>query len=241
LDALAETHVCLSLVTDPFGDYDESLLKECFPHTVRPFKQHFVTDLSQTRESIISSHNARNARKSLERLKVERCESSDEFTGEWRRLYASLVQRHKIRGFAAFSEDSLERQLRVPGLVAFRASFDSETVGALLWYVQGDICYYHLGAYSDQGYDLLASFGLFSASIDYFQHAGCRWLSLGAGAGVEAKEDDGLSRFKRGWSTETRPTFFCCRIFDQSTYESLSSRWSSSSGFFPRYRAGEFD
>jgi len=36
--------VCLSLVTDPFGDYDEAYLRQCFPDVVIEFKQHFIVD-----------------------------------------------------------------------------------------------------------------------------------------------------------------------------------------------------
>src|SRR5207244_6057978 len=42
LDGLSEGLVSLALVTDPFGDYSESYLRECFRDVVIPFKEHFV-------------------------------------------------------------------------------------------------------------------------------------------------------------------------------------------------------
>jgi hypothetical protein len=65
-----------------------------------------------------------------------------------------------------------------------------------------------------------------------------RWLNLGAGAGLQAGGDDGLTRFKRGWSTGTRQSWFCGRIFDQRRYD-RAVRGAGSGSYFPAYRHGE--
>jgi hypothetical protein len=132
-------------------------------------------------------------------------------------------------------------QLTTPGIVAFRAIWNHQTVGMLLWYVQGNTGYYHLGAYNPQGYQLNASFALFWKAIEYFSARELDWLSLGAGAGARGDANDGLTRFKRGWSTGTRTALFCGRIFDRKKYdEILSLRGTTDTGYFPAYRAGEF-
>jgi hypothetical protein len=152
-----------------------------------------------------------------------------------------LIARHGIRGFSAFSREALDRQLRVPGIVAFRAIYEEKSVGMTLWYTQGDLGYYHLGAYSDIGYRLRASYGLFQSAIEYFAAGGLRWLDLGAGAGVGGGGKDGLSQFKRGWSTGTRTAYFCGRIFDRKRYmEILKAKGISATRYFPAYRNGEF-
>jgi len=51
LEKIDERLVCLSLVTDPFGDYDEAYLRQCFPDVVIEFKQHFIVDLGRPLES----------------------------------------------------------------------------------------------------------------------------------------------------------------------------------------------
>jgi hypothetical protein len=111
----------------------------------------------------------------------------------------------------------------------------------LLWYIQGNVGYYHLGAYSEFGYELRASFALFSFAIDYFAADRLRWLNLGAGAGVQGDATDGLSRFKRGWSTETRTVYLCGRIFNRSRYQEIvKAKRIGITGYFPAYRRGEF-
>ena len=116
---------------------------------------------------------------------------------DWIELYDVLINRHQIHGIASFSKQSFVEQIQVPGIVVFRAMADGTTVGMLLWFVMGNIAYYHLGAYSDKGYELNASFALFAFAIDYFADMGLCWLNLGSGTGTHVTNDDGLSRFKK--------------------------------------------
>jgi hypothetical protein len=65
-------------------------------------------------------------------------------------------------------------------------------------------------------------------------------LDLGAGAGLINDPADGLSRFKRGWSTRTQTAYLCGRIFDAASYHALSeARGLAGAAYFPAYRAGE--
>lgn len=235
--------VCLSLVADPFGDYGLEYLRRCFPDVVLPFKQHCVIDLSRPRESFVHPHHRRNARKALERVSVEVCEGADAvgLVDEWCGLYDNLIARHSIRGITSFSRQSFAQQLAVPGMTAIRATHGGETVGMTLWYSGDDIGYYHLGAHSDSGYDLRASFAIFWRAIEYFASRNLRWLNLGAGAGANAGGASGLDRFKQGWSTGVRPAYFCGRIFDRKKYERLVRlKDVTEGGYFPAYRVGEF-
>jgi lipid II:glycine glycyltransferase (peptidoglycan interpeptide bridge formation enzyme) len=112
----------------------------------------------------------------------------------------------------------------------------------IIWYAQDEVGYYHLGALSETGYDVGASFALFWHSIEYFAAAGLRWLNLGSSAGVKSNANDGLSRFKQGWSTEARIAYLCGRIFDQIRYsEVVEATGSHSADYFPAYRRGEFE
>lgn len=233
--------VSLAVVTDPFGDYDESHLKVCFKDVVNPFKQHFVVDLSCSLENFVSGHHRRNARKALQELLIEKCTTPLHFLDDWVALYQTLIDRHNIKGITAFSRSSFAKQMEVPGLVVFRAVHQDKTIGMLLWYARGDVAYYHLGAYNSHGYEMQASFALFWRAIEYFKEVGLQWLNLGAGAGVDGNGTDGLSRFKHGWSTGTRTTYFCGRIFDHVKYsEIVTAKKISPTRYFPAYRQGEF-
>jgi hypothetical protein len=239
--AESKSLLCLSLVTDPFADLNEEYLRDCFGDVVFPFKEHYVIDLSRSRESFVSKHHRRNALKAGRSLDVVHCQNPKEHLDQWCEFYQRLIERHQIKGITVFSRISFEKQMEVPGMLMLSAKYDDELVGMLLFYVQGDVAYYHLGAYCEAGYQLKASFALFWFAIEYFAANGPRWLNLGAGAGVSGDDTDGLSRFKRGWSTGTRTAYFCGRIFDHARYsEIVRAKGISATDYFPAYRKGEF-
>ena len=231
--------VSLSLVTDPFGNYRQEDLLRSFG-IIKPYKEHFVVDLQQKPEEFVVAHHQRNARNALRKVNIEVCAHPINYLDEWVSLYNTLIVRHNIKGITKFSRDVFAKQLNVPGIVMFRAVSDDKTVGMLLWYVQGNVGYYHLGAYTPDGYKLNASFALFWTLLGYFAKAGLQWLSLGAGAGVQGDKSDGLTRFKRGWATGTRTVFFCGRIFDPKKYQNIISALNlEKTSYFPAYRANE--
>lgn len=241
VNALAGELVSLTIVTDPFGEYAVPDLKVCFKDLVIPFKEHFVVDLARSVEVLVHPHHHRYARKALGQVDVEICQEPGEWLDDWTSLYGTLIERHGITGITVFSKECFVRQFTVPGIVAIRAVHHDATVGMLLWYVHGDVAYYHLGAYSPDGYRLHVSFALFWRAIEYFAAAGLRWLNLGAGAGATNAESDGLTRFKRGWSSGTRTVYLCGRILDHEKYSQIvKAREISTSDYFPAYRKGEF-
>lgn len=239
LEELKGKLVSVALVTDPFGRVNVEKLQHCFPDKMFHFKDHFIVDLGG--ETKISSNHRRNLEKASREITVEVSELDESVLEDWIKFYDVLIARHQIKGITAFSRQSFEMLFKVPGLTAFRAIHNGEAVGMTLWITQGDLGYYHLGAYSERGYELGASFPIFHTAIEYFRSQGLRKLNLGAGAGIGAKQQDGLSRFKQGWANETLPVYFCGRIFDRDRYLKLASdNGSPANGYFPAYRYGEF-
>lgn len=235
LEELQGELVSLAAVPIAFGDYSEELLKGCFGDVCRPFKEHFVVDLSQEPRDFVSSHHRRNVRKALKGVTTHVCEDPAAWLGEWTTLYANLANRHQISGTADFSLASFRYQMEVPGLVVLRAEHEGELIGMILWYVQDSVAYYHLAAYSDAGYRLRASFGLFWASIEHFKGK-VDWLGLGSNAGAANDADDGLARFKRGWSTGMKTVYLCGRVLDRERYRVLCGSDAPNGDFFPAYR-----
>ena len=232
--------VSLSMVSDPFGDYDEDVLRRCCPDVVTPFKPHFVVDLTRPLDDIPSRHHRYYARKALERMSVERCDAPENFLDDWIGLYDHLIARHHLTGIKAFSRAAFATQLRMPDLVMLRATCDGTTIGAHLWYRQGDVAHSHLAAVSARGYELMASYALYAFALQTFAGE-VSWLNLGAGSGITADAAGGLTAFKRGWATGTRQAFFCGRILDRRMYDTLAARQPvSTGGYFPAYRRGEF-
>ena len=181
--------ISLAIVTDPFGEYDRALLDDCFRDVVKPFKEHHCVDLRLRPQEHISKHHQRNARKALKLLDVDICHNWREAVDEWTDLYAHLVRRHSIKGFAAFSRQAFLEQFQVPGLIGLRARYKDVTAGMILLYVRNDVAFYHLGAYNPLGYETNASFALFWRAIEYAKSLGLKWLELGGGSGCPLQQD----------------------------------------------------
>jgi hypothetical protein len=226
--------VCASLVTDPFADVTAGQLAAALPDVCYQYKQHYVTDLSLPLEGRIPSHHRRNVRKALASIEV-RDSTDDDALALWPALYQSLIERHAIAGIARFSPRSFALQACVPGFAAFSAWHGGELCGMTLWYVRGDVADYHLAAYTAQGYELSASYALFWTALGHFAKLGVGWAALGAGAGTTAAAS-GLTRFKQGWATETRPVYFGGRILNNAAYRRLTADVPPGLNYFPAYR-----
>lgn len=240
LAELQQDVVTLTLVTDPFGDFNLSDLQHSFD-LVKPFKQHFIADLSRPIDEIVSKHHRYYARKALKQIRIEISHNAMEWLDDWLILYGALIERHNITGIRAFSREAFAKQLSIPGMVMFRAVSGGNILGANLFYVHKDIAYTHLSAFSTRGYALRASYAVRWTAIEYFIGR-ARWLNLGAGSGINKKSTDGLSKFKEGWSTETRTAYICGRIFDHEKYtEIVKAKDVFTTDYFPAYREGEFN
>jgi hypothetical protein len=243
LEALGSKLVSLSVVLDPFAPLTPHDLKTMFD-IVKPFKKHFIVDLTHDPQKEISKHHRYYTQKALKTLRVEVTTTPSAHLDEWVTLYSNLVQRHNLTGIKAFSRQSFAIQFQVPGLIMFRALQGTQTVGAHLWFLDSGVAYSHLAAYTDEGYKIGAAYALYWETIRILREQfgqQVQFMDVGAGAGSSTDADDGLTRFKRGWTSGERVKYFCGRIYDPAAYTGLSrSVNATATEYFPAYRAGEF-
>lgn len=230
--------VTATVVTDPLGGYDESLLHRTFDR-VTPYKNHFIAEMTSPPETFVSKSHRQNARRALRKVLVEVCDDQMAYIDDWVSLYEVLAKKHGVTGYRAFSRQSFARQLCTPGMIMFRASIDGETVGLDLWYVDGEVAQGHLAAFSEKGYANSASYATKWTLLNYFSNK-VRWVNFGGLADASGKGAGGLEHFKRGWSNTTRMAYICGRVFDADAYGKLT-RGQGDTTFFPAYRAGEFE
>ena len=240
IDDLRGELTTLALVADPYADCDRRDLERVFDG-VSLLKERFSVDLTKDPLASVTRHHAYYARRALRELEVTRLEDPSGFLERWVTLYANLVERHELRGIHAFSRRAFETQLALPGAELFVAHSGDECVGAHVWLRGDGVAYSHLTALSERGYRQFASYALYAEAIRCFSEEvdeGLRLLDLGAGAGVKSDGKDGLSKFKRGWSNSTRPTWFCSQVLDPGHYAELTREEPArSSTWFPAYRS----
>lgn len=238
LDELGESHVSAVVVVDPLADPRDEDLARAFPDRRVPMKQHFVRDLGQ--RATLPAHHRRHVRRASASVEVEICSDPSDQLDDWSRLYAGLVERYPVTGIRAFSREAFRQQLALPGVIAARAERDGTTVGMVLFMEDAPRAYYHLGAYSKQGYEVGASYALFAMVLDHLHERGVVKVDLGGGAGAGAN-GNGLVRFKRGWANDESIAKLCGRILNRATYEELSTRSGVETDWFPAYRVGDRD
>ncbi len=238
---LAEDLVSLTIVPGclDIRDEDRAQLMAGFDHAVE-FKHHYVADLTQPFAEFVKKSHRATVRRAQKHVDVSVNADPARNLEKWIELYSTLTERHGIRGIRQFSAQAFERQLSIPGIVAFEAYAEGELVGMDLWYQQGDIAYGHLAAFSDRGYKCRASYATKWAVLEHFSGL-VRWVDFGGSPGGSKNEEDGLSQFKLGWSNKKVGSFIYGRIFQPSVYEELSSNTAFQyPGYFPAYRGGEF-
>ena len=232
--------VSLAIVTDTFADVTPAYLEQYFD-LVKPFKTHYVVELNHPLKNFVNKVHRKNARKSLEMMDIEVCCQPIQYLDEWIRLYDTLISRHKIEGINAFSPKCFEIQLNIPGMVMFLGRREGEVVGATLVLIHDKVAYFHLSAYTNEGYNIKASYGTHWQALVYGYEQGIRYFNLGGGAGIREDPSDGLAEFKRGWSNDRRIVYFCGRVIDRQKYDSICEQYRISNvEYFPPYRAGEF-
>lgn len=224
--------VSLTFVTDPFGAYSLRDLAFC-DHLV-PFKKHYYVDTSRI---TITPRHTRAAQRALKHVTVTfgsgaTPDAETKSLDNWNNLYAHLIDYHNIHGIARFSPDAFQMQFCVPGLLVSQAWRGGQCISMLLWYRQGDVAYYHLGASSPDGYAIGASHALFYRSI-YMLKDHVKTISLGGGAGLEEKED-GLTQFKQGYADKIKWTYLGGVVLRPEMYKALGE--GGKDGYFPAYR-----
>jgi hypothetical protein len=237
---LSEEVVSVGLVADPYGNYTQEQLADCFD-VVNAYKVHYIADLTKPLDTLGSKHHRKIAQSALEKMEVKVCEHTERFAKGWTKLYQNLSHRHQIKGIRAFSEQAFTRQLQMPEIIVHKAMYKGEVIGAQLFFQHNDVVHCHLGAVNDLGYSLGAFYALDYYSIEYFSGKANK-LDIGGGTGIFRDEKkDGLSRYKKGWSTEIRPVYFCGSITSPERYSALALVNNiNKTSYFPAYRLGEF-
>lgn len=235
--ATLEGYVSLMAVLDPLAAPSEEVVRDSFPDRLTPFKRHHLVDLTGDLEAERASQHRRKVRKALRHVQVERVDQPAQHGEEWLGLYSDLRERH---GFSSapsdFTQQGLQEQLALPGLVYYRAILEGECVAAYLFLQQGEDVFYHLGASNSAGRDVGASYALVDAAIREAAQAGLSQLDLGSTASLEYDPTNGLDRFKRGWATHSAVAYIGGRIMDREIYGELSTA-AGETRFFPAYRA----
>ncbi len=221
--------ISATIIPDPLQDTQN--IEENFD-TVRPFKTHYVYDPSLPLE--FHGFHKTNIAIADKKCTVRRIALHDHLN-RCMALWETLVERHHIEGLGRFSRSYFERLALVPGLIAYGAFDEGGALVAIsLWFEHGDHAVSHLNACAPEGYKIQANYGIYKFMLDDLKDK--TLIDLGSNVGMRDDPEDGLSKFKAGFSNATRQSYVCGLICDRVVYEELSAG-SGDETFFPAYRA----
>jgi len=239
LDNLKEKLVSVSLVIDPFAAFQSEKYRTFFD-VFTTYKDHYLLDLELPPRDTVSKNKRRTALRALKELSVELRIAPNINNDEWVNLYKCLIERHQIKGIRTFSREGFSMQTAIPNTHFFRVLFQNKIVGGNLFYIQDDIAYSHLSAFTPQGYDLGASYAVKWVAIQHLSEC-AKWLNLGGGTGKTHRKKSGLDLFKQGWSNQTAKSYFCGKILNPQIYEALTTNHEKvDPGWFPAYRTDDY-
>lgn len=203
--------------------------------TICPFKTHFIIDLNKS--LILPQNHRRNIRKASEEIEVKNViltpSNIEEYSDKFADVYSVLAERHNITGLPNFSRWQLANQLRVKGTILLEALKEGKTCGFLLFYLEENNAYYHLGCYTEEGYKVCASYALMDSAIKFFKQIGINTILLGGSSG--SGSEDGLYRFKQGWANSSKQNYLLFKIINPEIYKELSKE--KSGNYLPLYRS----
>lgn len=224
--------VSFVLVTDALASGTD-WIHEAFD-VVRPYKTHHVIDFSAgtPRFSKQRRWNIRRAHEKCETRLINLADHMDAWCG----LYRNLVERHGMRPEQVFQRSSFEAVAGMDDVIAIGAFANGRLASAHIWIRCQDNIYSHLGASSDEGYRIGASYAVYDHSIAHF--ADCSLMDLG-GVADTGEASQGLDRFKRGFANGTRQKYLCGIVAKEDIYRQLSKGAVPSKAgeaYFPLYR-----
>ena len=123
----------------------------------------------------------------------------------------NLIKRHQIQGIRAFSKAAFKNNSpsRIPFI--FVSSIKASVVGGNIFFLQDDVAYAHLSAFSDEGYQLGAPYAVKWCALQQLsQFVG--WVNFGGSTSSNQEHLTGLDYFKMGWSSQTGKSYFCGKI-----------------------------
>ncbi len=225
-----ENYISLTFATDVLVQPEFAQYDALFDY-VYPFKQHYI--LNRQLPIVLSKHHRYEIKQAQKKCVVQPI-SLKENLEVWHLLYQKLVWRHRISGLQAFSKHYFQVLSELPNIRALAAFVDADIVSIHLWLSYQDKLYSHLAASNEKGYQHRASYAIYAYIIDIFQEF--TWIDFGGNSGGCDNPQDGLSRFKSGFSNELRASYILGKIFNPDVYRELSVGIRAKN-YFPLYRS----
>jgi len=239
ISSLENDLVAVSFVIGPLQLFSKNIFQEYF-EVLYEYRNHYILDTTLPFEKVISPGRRKTAQRALNKVEADYQIAPNICLDDWCHLYDNIISKYKVSGIRAFSKESFRKQIAIPKTHFFYVMYQSELVGGALFFLQNDTSYYHLSALTEKGYDLQAGYAVVWSAIKVLSNK-IRWIELQGGINLNNGVIDGLSKFKMGWASFEKKSYFCGKVLDSHKYSNIMKIQNiPTTNWFPAYRIGEF-
>lgn len=223
----------------PFLEYQKEILQHC--GRVKMVGEVVHLDLIQTNDQLLKGYNKRlrtQINKINRECSVHEVESQEDIE-TFKNIYLENMVRLKADDRYYFEStyfQSLKKSKNIDAryyLIHDKAS-NKVICGGIL-FIQDDFAQYHLSATKEEYSNMSPSKLLIDHMWKISKSKGCKIFNLGGGLGGSS---DGLLRFKKLFSKDTKPFYVWNQIIMMDIYQELAEKRPAgkSKDFFPAYR-----
>lgn len=224
--------ISVVFVTDTFTCPSHQNMITVFDYN-KPFKTHFIYN-TKIGSIQYNKHHRYEIKQALKQIEI-RIISLKDYIEDWIILYQGLIQKHNIRGASALSKEALENLVNLNDITSIAAFKDNKMVSCHLWIKYQQYVYSFLAASNEEGYRHRASYAIYDAAIQYFTDVDM--INFGGCAGAIDNVQDGLAKFKAGFSNDSKMSYVFGSVIKPETYTKLCGSNTENIHYFPAYRA----
>lgn len=231
-----EGAIALTVRTDAFDEMNVLSTRDIWDW-FKPFKTHFITDLTEPWRDTAARNAKRYEKRAREDFEFSLVSSPSEYAADLARLNEIILNRTQINKSAGLSVKTLEKQLNLRGVRLFKAEDSQGPQGLALFMKTDRKAYAYLLGATDEARSKHVIYGLYGYALDALS-AEVDAVDFGGNPGPTDDLSNSVGLFKQLWTNRTATSYICGKIFNPEAYGKLcKDRPALSPNYFPAYRA----
>ena len=143
----------------------------------------------------------------------------------FKELYRNTMERVKSIPYLFFNDAYFEYLFQLQNLDMITVEYEGKIIASAVCFYSNNFYHYHLGASDEEYLNMRPNNLIFESMIKQGKEKNCKYLHLGGGNSGD--ENDGLYKFKKGFSKLRTDFYIGKKIHNQEIYESVIHQWKT--------------
>lgn len=181
-------------------------------------------DIDTIRASFSSSTKRAIKKASKNKLYLKVFENDFSLKDEFVALYNETMDRVGSIPYLFFNKEYFDSLFNLPSVIQFVVEYQNEVIASSVCFYSKYYFHYHLGASKKDFLNIRPNDFLFEEMIKYSKLKNCKYIHFGGGN--TNSQEDGLYKFKKGFSRDTAKFYIGKKIHNQEVYNEVVKQWS---------------